>query len=305
MTSRASLNRICAARLCAAASHAGRSDGLAKRRLRRISADPSNLDTANQETQVKLGLVTYNLAKDWDLPRIIHSCEATGFRGVELRTEHAHGVEASLDVAARQAVRDLFSASSVELVGLGTVFEFHSLDQAELRRNVQGTKEYIRLASDIGASGVKVRPNGSQEASGVPLDRTLEQIGRCLRECGELASDLGVEIRLEMHGDVADARHIRKIMEVADHPGVGVCWNSNPIDVKGGSVRADFDLVRPWVRLVHISELWGAGYPYRELFTLLRDSGYTGYCCAEIPASPEPERLMRYYRALFEALSRA
>ncbi len=254
---------------------------------------------------MKLGLVTYNLAKDWDLSRIVHICETTGFRGVELRTTHAHGVEASLDPAGRQAVRDLFAASSVELVGLGTVFEFHSRDPEELRRNLEGTKEYLRLARDVGAAGVKVRPNGRQEAAGVPLELTLEQIGRCLRACGEDAADLGVELRLEMHGEVAEARHIRRIMEVADHPSVGVCWNSNPLDVKGGSVRADFELVRPWIRLVHISELWSASYPYRELLTLLREAGYEGYCCAEIPASPEPERLMRYYRALFEALSRA
>lgn len=254
---------------------------------------------------MKLGLVTYNLAKDWDLPRLIHSCEATGFRGVELRTTHAHGVEASLASSGREAVRALFSASSVELVGLGTVFEFHSPDPNEVQRNVEGTKEYLRLASDVGAGGVKVRPNDIQEAAGVPLGVTLEQIGLCLRECGQVAADIGVEVRLEMHGAVAEARFIRRIMEIADHPSVGVCWNSNPVDVKDGSVRAAFELVRPWIRLVHISELWGAGYPYRELFTLLRDSAYPGYCCTEIPASPEPERLMRYYRALFEALSRA
>ena len=253
---------------------------------------------------MKLGLVTYNLAKDWDLATIVRSCEATGFRGVELRTSHAHGVEASLDAAGRRAARDLFGASSVELVGLGTTFEFHSLDPAELRLNVEGAKEYLRLARDVGAAGVKVRPNGHQEAAGVPLDKTLEQIGRCLRDCGVVAADLGVEVRLEMHGEVAEARLIRRIMEVADHPSVGVCWNSNLGDVKGGSVRADFELVRPWIRLVHISELWSAGYAYRELFALLRETGYAGYCCAEIPSSAEPERLMRYYRALFEALTR-
>src|SRR5438874_12179260 len=36
----------------------------------------------------KLGLVTYELAKDWDIDTIIKNCEATGFEGVELRTTH-------------------------------------------------------------------------------------------------------------------------------------------------------------------------------------------------------------------------
>ena len=42
---------------------------------------------------MNLGLVTYNLARDWDLPTLIRNCEETGFHAVELRTTHAHGVE--------------------------------------------------------------------------------------------------------------------------------------------------------------------------------------------------------------------
>ena len=42
---------------------------------------------------MKLGLVTYNMAKDWDIPTIINNCTETGFEGVELRTTHAHKVE--------------------------------------------------------------------------------------------------------------------------------------------------------------------------------------------------------------------
>ena len=42
---------------------------------------------------MKLGLVTYNMAKDWDVPTIIKNCQDTGFEGVELRTTHAHKVE--------------------------------------------------------------------------------------------------------------------------------------------------------------------------------------------------------------------
>ena len=45
---------------------------------------------------MKLGLVTYNMAKDWDIPTIINNCTETGFEGVELRTTHAHKVEVSL-----------------------------------------------------------------------------------------------------------------------------------------------------------------------------------------------------------------
>ena len=41
-------------------------------------------------------MVTYNVARDWDLPTLIHNLKEAGWRGVELRTEHAHKVETIL-----------------------------------------------------------------------------------------------------------------------------------------------------------------------------------------------------------------
>src|SRR2546425_8845204 len=48
------------------------------------------------------------------------------------------------------------------------------------------------------ARGVKVRPNGIPKDA--PLDKTLEQIGKALAECGKIGADSGVEIwRSEEH----------------------------------------------------------------------------------------------------------
>lgn len=253
---------------------------------------------------MRLGLVTYNLAKDWDIPSIIHHCEAASFEGVELRTTHAHGVEDLLSPAHRREVRQRFADSAVALVGLGTIFEYHAQEPEVVRQNVEGTKGYILLARDVGAGGVKVRPNGDQTRAGVPLDETLEQIGRAFGECAAFAADYSIQVRMEMHGSVADAQHMRRILDEADHPNALICWNSNKVDVKDGSLAHDFALMADKIALVHINELWNdeyGAYPYRELFSLLKQNGYQGFCLAEIPASAEPERLMRYYRALFRA----
>jgi sugar phosphate isomerase/epimerase len=251
---------------------------------------------------VRLGLVTYQLGAAWDLATLLESCAATGFEGVELRTTHAHGVEVGLGPAERDRVRRTFADTPVALVGLGTALEYHALEPAVVRRNVEATREHVRLAHDLGAPGVKVRPNGHHEAAGVPRARTIEQIGRALRECGAFAADLGVELRLEMHAALAGAGDVRRIMEAADHPGVGVCRNSNPVDVRDGSVGAAFAKVADWIALVHLHDLYDPAYPYRELFRLLRRRGYDGYCCAEVDASADPLRVMRYDRALFDAL---
>ncbi len=252
---------------------------------------------------MRLGLVTYNLAKDWDVGTIIQNCAETGFAGVELRTSHAHRVEADLSPAQRREVRQRFADSPVALVGLGTAFEYDAVDPAEVRRNVEGTKQYVKLAHDVGAAGVKVRPNRVHDDEGIPREQTFAQIGLALRECGAYASDYGIEIRLEVHGRVTcQPPHIRQIIDHADHPNVFVCWNSNMQDIEAGSIDANFALLQERIRLVHITELYSE-YPWRRLFALLRSAGYRGFTLAEIPASPEPLRLMRYYRALWQALS--
>ena len=252
---------------------------------------------------MKLGLVSYNLARNWDISTIITRCSSTGFEGVELRTTHAHKVEVNLSKEERAKVKKQFKDSPIELAGLGSAFEYHALDPEELKRNIEGTKEYVKLAHDVGSPGVKVRPNGFQDEAGIPREKTLEQIGLALRECGEFANDFGVEIRLEVHGgETSKLHYIQRMMEIANHKNVFVCWNSNPNDVdKKGSVKNNFNLIKDKIHLVHINRLCQEEYPWRELFGLLKDSGYEGFCLAEIPESLEPERLMKYYRALFKA----
>jgi len=254
---------------------------------------------------MKLGLVTYNLAHNWDIPTLIARCKATGFEGVELRTTHAHGVEPSLSSAQRREVRERFADSGITLWGLGSVCEYHSADLAVVRKNIETCKAFVQLAADVGATGVKVRPNGLQEDKGIPVEKTLEQIGAALNECGRFAADHNIEIWLEVHGHkTSHPPYIRTIMEHCNHPQVGVCWNSNMDDIKDGSIREYFGLLRPWIRSAHITELWREDYPWHELFQEMKASGYNRFTLAEIPESSDAERLMRYYRALWKELTR-
>lgn len=249
---------------------------------------------------MQLGIVTYNIAKDWDLPTILKRLEALGYHGVELRTSHKHGVEVALTPAQRQEVKKRFEDSPVVLAGLGSAFEYQAADVAAVRRNIEGTKEYVRLAHDVGAPGVKVRPNGVPR--GADLETTLKQIGHALHEVGEDAAGFGVEIRLEVHGAVTqELPNIARILQYADHPNVYVCWNSNATDVREGSVRDTFRLVAPRIHEVHLRDLYDESYPWRELFRLLSGQNFEGFTLAEIPDSPDPERVLRYFRALWLA----
>ena len=254
---------------------------------------------------MKLGMVTYLWGAKWDLPTLISNCEATGFAGVELRSTHKHGVEVTLNKAQRAEVRKRFADSPVELVGLGSACEYHHADHGIVQRNIDLTKKFLQLSHDVGGGGVKVRPNGF--VKGVERKRTIMQIGKALQECGKTAAGLKQEIRVEVHGrGTQNPAVIRQIMDIARHPSVTVCWNSNPGEVIGGSIESNFELLKKRIGgVVHIHDLYDPKYPYRELFTLLRESGFEGYCLSESPATQDPLRVMRYYKALCEELTRA
>lgn len=287
-----------------------RRDLLASGALLTMAAIPgasASADTAKErESSMKLGLVSYNVARDWDLPTLLKNCQAAGVAGFEARTTHAHGIEPNLSPQRRREIRQQFADAGVVLWGLGSVCEFHAPDPAVVQRNINDCKEFVLLAKDVGARGVKVRPNGLR--SDVPPDKTLEQIGQALQPCGQFGADHGVEIWVEVHGaETQRPGHMKRIMEACGHRNVGVCWNSNPTDRdENGSIKRAFDLLRPHLLSCHINDLWG-DYPYRELFTLLRGSGYDRYTLCEVGASIPADSgsvFLKCYRGLWSELQR-
>ncbi|MFO0798660.1 MAG: sugar phosphate isomerase/epimerase family protein [Gemmataceae bacterium] len=259
----------------------------------------------------KLGLVTYNVAAQWDLTTVLRVCREVGIAGVECRTTHRHGVEPGLTADARRDVRRQFADSGVAFWGCGSVCEFHAADPAVVRRNVEDCKRFVELVKDLGGRGVKVRPNGVPPG-GDPA-RTFEQIGRALTECGRAAADAGVEIWVEVHGAVtAVPRNMKAIMDACGHPSVGVTWNSNGTDLdEQKSIAANFELLRPWVKSCHINDLENdrrGTYPYRDLFRRLSAMNYDRYTLIEVGRSYEVAagvEFLKGYKKLWEELTRA
>jgi len=253
---------------------------------------------------LKQGVMTYNLAKNWDIDTIIKNLSETGYQSVELRTTHAHGVEVSLSKQEREEVKKQFEDSPLEAISLASAFKYHYTDPAELKKNIEGTKEYTLLARDVGAIGIRVFPNTLPE--GVSPEKTMEQIGKALAEVGEFAYNHGVEIRVCAHGDgTRNIPVIKKIIDYSESPHVYVNWNCSSTDLEGEGLEYNFNLIKDRIKSLHTHELWNPDYPYRKLFKLLADMNFQGYCNAEIPGSDDPVRILRYYRGLFLALQNA
>lgn len=235
---------------------------------------------------MKLGLCTYLWAQDWDLPTIISNCEKTGLLGVELRTQHAHKVETSLNTALRAEVKKRFADSKVTCLGYGANFEYHSPDPAKLRENIEQTKEYIKLCKDIGATGIKVKPNNLP--ADVAKEKTIAQIAASLNEVGKFAQDFGQLVRVEVHGTLTqELPNMKAIFDQVTEPNVKVCWNCNDQDLLPPGLEGNFNMVKKWFGdTVHIRELNEGNYPYQQLFNLFAGINYDGWILLEARTAP-------------------
>jgi sugar phosphate isomerase/epimerase len=244
---------------------------------------------------LKLGLMSYTTAKDWDIDTIIKNLKETKFEHIELRTTHAHGVEVTLSAAERAAVKKRFQDAGLA-ISLASGFRYNSPDPAVVKKNIDGTKEYTLLAKDVGAIGIRVFGDNAKD------EKMMNQIGEALGEVGEYGYANGVEIRVCDDGPAIGI--IKKNIEASKSSHVYVNWNCPMSDLEGEGFEANFNSVSKLIRNVHMRDLYNE-YPWRLFFSLLSKSGYKGYCDAEIPASGDPIRVLKYYRALFMALQDA
>jgi len=241
---------------------------------------------SKSKSGMKLGFVTYQWGRDWDLPTLIANCEKTGLLGVELRTGHAHKVETNLTAIERAEVKKRFADSAVTCVGYGANFEYHSSDPKVLRQNIDQTKEYIRLCKDIGATGIKVKPNDLPPD--VPKEKTIAQIAASLSECGKFAQDYGQLVRVECHGNhTQEIPNMKAIFDQVTEKNVRMCWNCNDQDLLPPGLEGNFNSVKKYFGdTVHIREMNDGNYPYQQLFDLFNGIKYKGWILLEARTEP-------------------
>ncbi len=248
--------------------------------------NPISALAKSHKSTIKLGLVTYQWAKDWDLPTLITNCTKTGILGVELRTMHAHGVESTLNDIQRQEVKKRFADSPVTCLGYGSNFEYHSPDPIKLRWNIDQTKTYIKLCKDIGASGIKVKPNDLP--AGVDQERTIAQIASSFNEVGKFAKEFGLVVRVEVHGNkTQELPNMRAIFNQVTEKNVKICWNCNDQDLLPPGLEDNFSSVKKWFGdTVHVREFNVGNYPYQQLFRLFHENHYNGWILMEARTEP-------------------
>ncbi len=248
---------------------------------------------------MKLSLLTYQLGKDLALEELLAIVNEAELDGLELRAElgHKHGVELERTQQERAQIKAAAEAAQVPLVCLATGCKFESPDPDERAEQVARGKEFMDLARDIGAPRIRVFGNAFPQGS--DREQVIGNVGDCLRELGDYAEEVGVEVGLEMHGDFYYWEHALRAVQLADRPRVNIVYNSDPRELQHGPLADTLPHVLPYIKHVHLHDCEDGRFPYKEAFRLLSAAGYDGYMSLECSPSADPQRVIKLYAALF------
>jgi len=254
---------------------------------------------------MKPSWMTYGVLKDLSRNELLTVLKDNGFEGVEFRTDanHGHKVEANISAEERQQVIADCKAAGINIISIATGNRYHDTDPADVQKHIAQTKERMTLAADLGAP--RVRVFGNNFPQDVPKEKTIAQVSEALRELCEYGTTINVKPCLELHGEF-NWQDCEQVAKQVNHDNFGLIWNSTQHDIVDGSVAKALDTVYPWLDHVHMHDLAGAGYPYRELFRLLAQKGYEGYMSAEAERKPDRTAgylpmFVAYYADLFRA----
>ena len=242
----------------------------------------------------QLGLTTYMIGSKWTFPQLIEYLPNFEIFGLEFRTDlkFGHGVELDSPKSRRAEVKKLFADSPVKLVGVACGERYDSPDAAKLEKSIERTKELLQFCADLGSPGLRVFPNDFQKE--VPQEKTLEQIAESLRKLAPTAESLGVELRLEAHGNAGLLPHLATIAKAVNNPKVRIMLNSDFRDTKGEGLSANLEMVKPYLAgIAHIHDLTAKNYTeakfYETQFAFLKNAGWNGFCMLEIGDKPDDE----------------
>jgi len=247
-----------------------------------------------------LGLMAYQLAKDWDTETAARMCKDGRMESFEFFAEPSYKQKVGLDMQPAEAkkTRKVFADAGVQIAGLAITEVYDSPNVAQLKEAVARTKQYVLLAVDIGAP--RLRCLGDKLHDNEPKAWTIARIANALSEIVHYSAGLGVDIGFEMHGSFTNWEDALEVVKRVNHPRCYLVHNSQPGNTPPEDFDRVFDILRPHLGHVHLHDLLDTRFPYKKLLRRLRDTNYEGYCSLELAPSQDPLRVLHLTHALFE-----
>jgi sugar phosphate isomerase/epimerase len=235
---------------------------------------------------------------DWSFDEILLRARQYGYHGVAFR-----GIRRELDLTkvpefspltianTRRRLKDAGLAASMILTSASMMIA----DPEELEVILRLAERHIDLASDLECPCVRVF--GGRMVPGLSHAAGVQRTGDRLRRLGDYGAQRGVQVLIETHDDWVVTSLLRRAIEAADNPNIGVLWDvHHPYRIAGESISHTWNAIGPWVRSVDVKDsvtdfqarlgyryvqIGDGEIPLEEALRVLKEAHYAGWLTFE------------------------
>lgn len=265
---------------------------------------------------MKLSFMTWICPK-WTIDDILAGAKKYDYDGVELRvqTEHAHGVDLNNNAGRRAEVKEIFAQSGTVISAVATSLQYSDPEEAERKKSVDLTKQYIELAADIGAPVIRVF--GGAKGKGEPAG-IIDDVAACLSSVASDAESAGVKLGLETHDYFSHSKYVAKVVDMVGSPAVQALWDiAHPCrhletpkmayaNLRGKVIHLhihDYIYTDEAKSKLELTSLGDGVCDHKEPMALLKADGFTGHFAIEVMKGDPDEVLAQYSKVFHQYLS--
>jgi sugar phosphate isomerase/epimerase len=257
--------------------------------------------------KLKLALNAYSfdkplMAHTMTLDDVVHFCAQQRVDALDATGYYFPGYPKAPSDEYVYALKRTAFLNGVQLSGTGVRNDFAVADASARRRDIQMVKDWIEVASKLGAPVIRVF-SGRARPEGYTFDQALEWMIPAFQECADYGKQHGVILGLQQHNDfLKTADETIRVIEAVKSP-----WFGDILDV--GSLRTN-DPYQEIEKLVPYAVSWQikekVGYGTREENTDLKQIksiidkvGYRGVLPFEALGTGDPrERVAAFLQQI-------
>ena len=242
---------------------------------------------------MRVSYTTYS-APAWSLERHIAVATELGCDGLEIRNLDGQPIDPAMPEDRRSAIFDAIADAGLEICVVGSSSRFALPSAVDRRQAVEQAVTFVELADAWDAPIVRVF--GGNYDPGPSDDEANGWVAEALREVATAADAFGIRLALETHDAFATGQRVRRVLDLADHTGIGVVWDfAHPVR-NGETVDQTWDLIHRDVIHAHFKDmkLTGGGrdgwesvgpgqgdLPLADMVGRLAQAHYDGYLSTE------------------------
>lgn len=257
-------------------------------------------ETVARETGVKLKLCLNAFSFDGPLRQgkmtladVVHFCARQGVDALDATGYYFLGYPSVPSDEAIYALKRTAFVNGVAISGTGVRNNFAVADKAAREKDVQMVKDWIVVASKLGAPVIRVF-SGTARPAGFSFDQAVAWMVEDFKRCAEFGRQHGVVVALQQHNDfLKTADETIGVIQAVDSP-----WFADILDI--GSLRsadpyAEIEKLVPYAVSWQIKEQVGRNgkeepTDLAKIKGIIDRSGYRGYVPFEAlgPGDPSP-----------------